>query len=157
VNVGLAWIFFAYTPFGVTLLHGRPDDPAAQARQLARSTSQRTPHAIADYLRRHPPHGLIFNTFEWGDYLLWAGPPGLQVFVASHAHLIPEEVWEDYLHILYTRGDWEKSLDQYGVNAVALEKKDRESLIRGLKARKNVWRVGYEDHRSVVFVRRELI
>jgi hypothetical protein len=157
VTAGLAWIFFAYTPFGVTLLHGRPADPAEESRQFVNSTSDHTPHAVTDYLRRHPPQGLIFNTFEWGDYLLWAGPPDVKVFVASHAHLIPEEVWEDYLRILYTRGDWEKALDRYGVNAVAIEKEDRESLVRGLKARTDVWRVGYEDQRSVVFVRCEAI
>ena len=32
VTVGLAWIFFAYTPFGITLLHGNPRTPEARAQ-----------------------------------------------------------------------------------------------------------------------------
>ena len=29
--------------------------------------------------------GLVFNVFEWGDYLLWAGPPDVKVIVTSQA------------------------------------------------------------------------
>ncbi len=157
VTVGLAWIFFAYTPFGITLLHGSPKTPEAQSRRIETSTSAQTPLAVAAYLHRRPPQGLVFNTYEWGDYLLWAGPRDLQLFVASHAHLIPEEVWDDYLSILNAGSNWEKKLDQYGVNAVVIDKKDRASFIKALKAKGDMWQIGYEDNRAVVLTRKEPI
>ncbi|MBX3440443.1 MAG: hypothetical protein KF861_23335, partial [Planctomycetaceae bacterium] len=153
VTVGLAWIFFAITPFGVTVLHGKPQDPEARMRRLARSTSSQTPLDIVQYLNEHPRAGLIFNTFDWGDFLLWAGPRDVQVFVASHAHLIPEEVWQDYLSILHAASGWEKKLDRYGVQRVILDKRDRDALAEALRSIPDHWRIDYENNRSVVFVR----
>lgn len=157
VTAGLAWIFFAYTPFGITLLHGQPQDPRARTQRLQHSTSNQTPLSVVAYLHRHPTQGLIFNTYDWGDFLLWAGPRDLQVFAASHAHLIPEEVWRDYLSILHTSSGWEQKLDRYGVNAIVLDKRDRDSLLEGIRSRDEVWRLEYEDRASVIYVRREPI
>ena len=42
---------------------------------------------------------------EYGDYLLWSHP-GLPVFVAGHAHLVPEEVWRDYLSTIRGGAGW---------------------------------------------------
>ncbi|MCA9076116.1 MAG: hypothetical protein KDA93_13895 [Planctomycetaceae bacterium] len=154
VTIGLAWIFFAYTPFGLTLLHGQPKSPEERARKFAKSTSMQTPIALTGYLHRHPPQGLVLNTYEWGDYLLWAGPKDMQVFVNSHAHLVPEEVWQDYLAMVRLSGDWEDKLDRYGVNAIVLEKSDREALVKALREQEETWQVGYEDNLSIAFTRK---
>lgn len=152
VTAGLAWICFAYTPFGVTLLHGRPADPKRAAQQFANSVSPLTPLGATDYLRRKPPQGLVFNTYEWGDYLLWDGPPGIQVFVASHAHLVPPEVWQDYMQIAHAGERWKTGLDRYGVATVVLDHHARKPLIRLLKEDKD-WKLVYDDAVAAVFVR----
>lgn len=157
ITVGLAWIFFAYTPFGLTLLHGQPKTPEERAIKFAKSTSQQTPLSVTGYLRRHPPQGLVLNTYEWGDYLLWAGPRNLELFVNSHAHLVPEEVWQDYLSIVHLAGGWEDKLDRYGVNAIVLDKTDREALIKVLRAEVDTWKIGYEDSMSIAFIRKQPI
>ncbi|MEZ6053629.1 MAG: hypothetical protein R3C02_19925 [Planctomycetaceae bacterium] len=157
VTIGLAWIFFAYTPFGLTLLHGQPKTPEELARKFAKSVSQQTPLMVTEYLHRHPSQGLILNTYEWGDFLLWAGPKDLQLFVNSHAHLVPEEVWQDYLTIVNAGNDWEDKLDRYGVNAIVLDVSDREALIKALRSRNEVWRIGYEDNMSIAFIREQPI
>ncbi len=154
VTIGLAWIFFAYTPFGLTLLHGQPKTPEERARKFAKSTSQQTPRTVTGYLHRHPPQGLVLNTYEWGDYLLWAGPKDLQLFVNSHAHLVPEEVWQDYLSIVHVGNGWEDKLDRYGVNAIVLDTTDREALIKALRSQEDIWRIGYENHMSIAFIRK---
>lgn len=149
VAVGTVWICFAYTPFGARVLHGR-------SPELSRSVSEQTPLGITDYLRRHPPKGQVFNTYEWGDYFLWAGPPEMEIFAASHAHLIPEDVWQDYLRIAGTAAGWEDRLDRYGVNTVAVDHRVRRELIARLR-RDESWRLAYEDAVGAVFVRREPI
>jgi hypothetical protein len=145
VTLGLGWIFFAYTPFGVTLLHGPQP-------KLQTSLSPETPVGAAEYLRANPPRGLIFNAYEWGDYLLWAGPRDLQVFVASHAHLIPQEVWADYMDVIRGREDGVDVFDRYGMDTAVLDP-TRHATIIGRLRREEGWQVGYEDNRSVVFVR----
>lgn len=146
VAVGLAWIFFAYSPLGVRVVHGKP-------AKLERSVSSDTPLAAVNYLKKRPPKGLIFNTYEWGDYLKWAGPPDLKIFVNSHAHLVPRDVWQAYLQISEAQGGWEEALDRYGVNTVVVDRQFRETLIRKLKENEK-WRLDFEQDGQVVFVRR---
>lgn len=149
VCVGMAWIFFAYSPLGMRILHQR--EPL-----LEKAVSAGTPLGVVEWLKKHPPQGLVFNPYEWGDYLQWAGPTGMQVFLNSHAHLVPRDVWLHYLQIAEQSADWAETLDRYGVNTVILDKEYREGLIRRLKEDPN-WNVGYEDNRGAVFVRRRAI
>jgi hypothetical protein len=137
-------------------LRGSSADPAAAGQELRRSVSVLTPvDAVAD-LTQHPPQGQVFNTYEWGDYLLWAGPPDLEIFVASHAHLVPRDVWIDYMRISTASPGWEAALNRYGVNTVIVDRAGRARLIRLLRESRN-WRVDYEDRIAVVFVRSESI
>ena len=149
VSLGLAWICFAYTPFGTTLLHGRQPE-------LERSVSKGTPLGATAYLRKHPPRGLVFNTYEWGDYLLWAGPQQMQVFVATHVQFLPEKVWQHYLEVINVTAEWEDVLDRYGVNTVVIDTAERAALISLLR-RNPHWRLAYGDRQGVVYIRKKPI
>ncbi|MBL8851470.1 MAG: hypothetical protein JNG89_17435 [Planctomycetaceae bacterium] len=155
VTVGLAWICFAYTPLGLVLLHGKPAGPAAD-QQFRRSVSQQTPVAAVAYLGEKQLPGPLFNTYEWGDYVQWVSPPGLPAFVNSHAHVIPTDVWNDYMQISHAGEGWEFGLDQYGINTVLIDQRVRGPLIASLK-RNARWRIDYEDDVAAIFVRRKLI
>jgi hypothetical protein len=135
----------ACSPLGIALLHGVRTDPGE-------SLSPQTPLGATDYLNAHPPRGQIINTYEWGDYLLWAGPKGLRVFVASHAHLVPTDVWQDYLSVITLRSGWEKILDRYGVNTVVLDPDQHGDLVDRLRSSSD-WSLAYEDDRSTIFAR----
>jgi len=156
VTVGVAWICFAYTPLGLVLLHGRaPAGPEAD-QQFRRGVSQQTPVAAVAYLGEKRLPGPLFNTYEWGDYVQWAGIAGLPAFVNSHAHLIPADVWGDYMQISHAGEGWEFGLDQYGINTVLIDQRVRGPLIASLK-RNSRWRLEYEDSVAAIFVRRKLI
>jgi hypothetical protein len=147
VAVGLVWIFFAYSPLGMRVIHKKEPN-------LEKALSASTPLGVTGWLREHPPKGLVFNPYEWGDYLQWAGPDGMRVFLNSHAHLVPREVWLHYLQVMEQSAEWPEILDRYGINTVILDKEYRESLIRRFKDDAG-WSLGYEDARGVVFVRRK--
>ena len=153
--LGVMWIAFAYSPFGMRVIHGAPKTPEEATNRLLRSVSMQTPVAAVKYLNEHPPVGQCFNTYEWGDYLLWAGPKDAKWFVASHAHLVPREVWEDYLRISSLSRDWDSRLDRYGVNTIVLERYTSPDLVRGLKEKSDVWSLEYEDRTTSIFVRKK--
>lgn len=153
ITLGIAWIAFAYTPFGIAVTNGAPKDLKLAERRFRSSVSPLTPIDITDYLNRHPPQGQIFNTYEWGDYLQWAGPKGLQVFVNSHAHLVPEEVWQDYLTIAAVGPSAEEKLKRYGVNAVVVDSMNRQNLIQALEQSPD-WEKKYSDSKGAVFFRK---
>ncbi|HTN02539.1 MAG TPA: hypothetical protein VL132_11695 [Planctomycetaceae bacterium] len=127
--------------------------PAAGKSEVSNSVSSFTPVSATEFLRERPPAGLVFNTYEWGDYLLWAGPPGLQVFVNSHAHLIPPEIWRDYLRMLRQDAGWRELLDLYDINTVVVDPLNRGALIDSLR-NDPVWRVDFEDRVAVILTRR---
>ncbi len=144
--IGLAWIFFGLTPFAQRLLHGR--DPQAESRAIARQT----PVGAARHLAEQPPAGQVFNTYELGDYLLYADP-GLPVFVASHAHLVPKNVWRDYVDGIGGASGWETMLDRYGVDTLVLDRPARQAFIDRLKDEPR-WERTYQDNAAAVFRRR---
>ncbi len=154
VVLGMIWIFFAYTPFGATMLHGYPEDNAKFTKLFKQNVSHLTPVDLTVYLRAHPPHGLTLSTFVWSDYLLWAGPPGISLYLNSHAHLLPEEVWEDYFVMTQGRPGWDDKLDRYGINTIVLDHQHRTPWIEVLK-RHPAWEVDYEDQLGVILKRRE--
>jgi hypothetical protein len=145
VTVGLVWICFAWTPFGLHLLHGRTLD-------LQRCVSAQTPVAATAWLREHPPTGQVFNTYEWGDYLLWQGPPDMKIFVDSQAHLVPREVWRDYMAVISVMSGWNDNFDRYGVQTIIIDKAERGALIAKLKDDPH-WKRRYEDSLAVIFTR----
>ncbi|WP_310820898.1 hypothetical protein [Stratiformator vulcanicus] len=150
---GLMWIFFAVSPFGMRALGG-PDaeQEAKYFGHFVRNTTA-TPVDVTEYLIEHPPVGQVFNPYEWGDYLMWAGPPELEVFVASHAHLVPSLVWEDYMRIIRGTSGWDEALERYGVNTIVLNNNSHASLIASLSADVEGWRQDYRDTRASVFTR----
>lgn len=114
--------------------------------------SPQTPVAAVTYLNEADCSGRLFNKFEWGDYLLWAEPPGLQVFVASHVHLIPVDVWDDYMRIAAGRSGWREALDAHHLDYVLIDPRGHSRLSRGLRKDQD-WSVAYTDDRATIFVR----
>lgn len=150
VAIGLAWISFMLSPLGIAVIHGKHTP-------TERALSKYTPRFAAEYLTKHPPQGLVFNTYEWGDYLQWAGPKDLQLFVNSHAHLIPRDVWLAYMQVIEQRSGWEEVFDKYGINTVVLDIENRESLIKKLKEDERWRSPPQERDGQVIFLRRKPI
>jgi hypothetical protein len=144
--VGIAVVSITTTPLGLRLVTGR-------VSELKQCVTLQTPVDATDWLREHPPAGQVFNTYEWGDYLVWAGPPKLPVFVTSQAHLVPPDVWRDYLAVIRVASGWEGILDQYGVETVVADKLRRGALI-GTLTMDERWTLVFEDDVAVIFVRK---
>jgi hypothetical protein len=145
VVLGIGFVSIVATPLGIQILTGK-------APELGRSVSSQTPLGAAEWLKEHPPEGQLFNTYEWGDYLVWAGPPRLNVFVTSQAHLVPPNVWRDYLAVIRLQPGWEGILDKYRVTTIVLDKPRREALIRRLR-QDDRWESLFEDELAVIFAR----
>jgi hypothetical protein len=144
--VTVVCVALACTPLAGALVRRPPSDPPG-------SLSWATPIDANHFLRARPPRGQIFNTLEWGDYLLWAGPPGLEVFVASHVHLVPRPVWQDYIRIITLDDGWQKILECYRINTAIVDDDQHAALADALRE-DPAWSVAYEDEQGLIFVRR---
>ena len=78
----------------------------------------------ANFLKENQAGGPIFNTYEYGGYLLWSLWPEQRTFIDGRA--LNESVYDDYRKILYSQGGpAEQSrpahtelLERYGVQIV---------------------------------------
>lgn len=140
----LAWAAaIVSSPLGQSAILGRPLD-------LATQVSARSPVAAAQFLRAHPPAGLVCNRYEWGDYLLWAGPPGIQLFVDSQVQVIPPAVWRDQLAITAGSPRSLARLVEYRVEVVLLDPQRQEPLARLLE--QAGWTLTYVDPQQLVAI-----
>jgi hypothetical protein len=144
ITFALAGIALSWMPLRAVL--------QSRSAEFKDYVSQGTPIEAVEWICEHPPAGLIFNTYEWGDYLVWAGPPGLKVFVTSNAHLVPREVWRDYLTVINGDQDFDEVFDRYGIDMIVVDKAYRESLISKLDADVG-WKRSYDDSLATVFTR----
>jgi hypothetical protein len=151
VVIGVGFIFFELSHVGtVTLAMAAGKDIEKVTNRVP--MGRLTPIAAAQYLNEHPPEGLVFCTYEWGDYLMWAGPKDMQVFVASHCHLVPEDVWNDYMGIIQLGNGWSAMLKRYGINTVVIDEEARKSMVHRL-AEDDDWKLLFRQDGQAIFER----
>jgi hypothetical protein len=122
-----------------------------------RAAEWRFPVEAVRFLREHGIRGPLFNTYEYGGYLIWQGEP---VFIDGRA--LSEQVFQDYRVILGSPpGDAARgqTLERYGVTAMVVNGFEYNSgtlypLVTGADvARRDGWHLIYEDAQALIFVR----
>ncbi|HET6679723.1 MAG TPA: hypothetical protein VFG84_00860 [Gemmatimonadaceae bacterium] len=104
------------------------------------------PEAGAAYINGHMEGAHVFNTYEWGGFLIERFEHGNRVFIDGRADLHGSLVSE-YQRVY--RGDrWRESFERYGVDAALLPA--GAPLVKDLRA--DGWRTVYEDGVQVVLV-----
>ena len=73
-----------------------------------------------------------------------------------HVHVIPEQVWNDYLRIINGPSDWSSLMDEYGINLAVVDKDRQPGLVKRIRESAD-WTPKYEDRQAVVFVRNKEI
>lgn len=151
VNIGMMWILFALTPFGIQTVHGRI--PEAQ-----RLMSAETPLATVAFLdsMEELPRGIAFVPAEWAGYVMNRGPESLEPMVNLHVHVIPEQVWNDYIRMINGPSDWNGLMNEYGINLAVVDKARQPALVKRFRESAE-WTSKYEDRQGMIFVRKNPI
>lgn len=105
--------------------------------------------AVEWILQNHPP-GRLFNSYNYGAYLLWA-LPGYPVFIDGRTDLYNDEIIEQWLQVVRAEEGWQQTLDHWQVNLVLLE--PNYPLSRELQSGVPGWQLLYADERAVVWGR----
>ena len=108
------------------------------------------PVEALEYLRQHPAPAPMFNAYDFGGYMVWAGN---EVFIDGRSELFEVTgVLADYEHIAHVKPAAMKILDNYGVRSCLLH---RDEPLATLLASHPGWRHVYSDARSALFVKRD--
>jgi hypothetical protein len=107
------------------------------------------PVAAADYLEAADLPGPIFNSYNWGGYLIWQ-TRDYPVFVDGRTDLYGDELLREFLSTYRAQAGWEERLDEAGINTVFVE---GSSPLASVLAVVDGWERVYEDDMAVLYVR----
>lgn len=138
----IIFCIFAITPFSQVFMGGR-------LRRPDQIYSRHTPLGISGYLKEHPAKSMIYAPQWWGDWMAWDGRPDTKVFMTTHIHLAPQQVWKDYQRIQNGVTGWDRTLDRYRVRTLVVDKDRQKELVRALRGN-DQWQIVYEDKLGIV-------
>lgn len=76
------------------------------------------PVDAAAWILENRPEGEMFNSYNWGGYLIWSLHPHYRVFADGRTDLYGDEFLRRYLETQLGRPGFEDTLAEYGVNFV---------------------------------------
>ncbi len=123
-----------------------------QRKPIQVVTSTQTPIEAAAIAISTADGDLIFSPNTWGDYLTWISDGRAQVFATSHAHLIPPDVWQDYMTISRGQSGCLEVLSERNVTTVLIGHR-RPALVKALMSSPD-WTLVATTKRAKVFARR---
>lgn len=118
----------------------------AQANQ--REFQKNLPVQAVEFLRKNQPPGRLFNSYNWGGYLLFELPQ-YPVFVDGRTDLYDDELVAEWLQVMRADGGWPAVLDRWGVRLILVEP---ETAVVGQLA-EHGWRLLYQDNVAVLYGR----
>ena len=131
------------TVIGVRLGNSVSNQPITEAETY--------PVAAADFMAKKQLPQPIYNEYVWGGYLIWRLYPDYRVCMDGRADVYGDDLIEEFLAVHDGEPKWRDYLNKHDVRTV-LVKPDvpLASLLRDDAGWQNV----FEDHGSVIFVRK---
>lgn len=109
-----------------------------------------SPVGAVEFIRRERPPGPLYNSYNFGGYLMWALYPDYPVFVDGRTDLYDDAFLREYLRVSLGRPGYEEMLDRYGVRLAVVE---AESLLGDRLSENPRWRELYRDDVAAVYER----
>jgi hypothetical protein len=107
---------------------------------------QTLPVDAVEFIRQEKPEGRLFNSYNWGGYLLWALPE-YPVFVDGRTDLYGDELIDQWVRVVRAERGWQDVLDAWDVSLILLEPyRPVVVLLEG-----EGWQLLYEDDVAVVY------
>jgi hypothetical protein len=110
------------------------------------------PLKAVKYLQDHELPGSMFNSYNWGGYLIWSLYPDKLVFIDGRTDLyaLNGTALEDYARVHWVRPGWQDVLKHYAIGYVVTE---RTGLLDTMLAEKVEWGKVYQDDVAVIYER----
>jgi hypothetical protein len=119
-------------------------------KTVTQAQEEYLPVKVTTHLAAENLAGPMFNSYNWGGYMMYY-LPDQPVFVDGRTDLYGDVfLSNDYLKTATGAPGWRDTLDEYGINLVAVEA--QSGLARNLREESG-WTLDYEDQMAVVFIR----
>ena len=108
------------------------------------------PVGAADWIVAHQPAGQMFNSYNWGGYLLWRLWPQYPVYADGRTDVYPNAFLQEYLQIVTGNTDAPTLFDERGIHTVIID--PGSPLVKQL-IQSGQWHEAYRDEIAVVLTR----
>jgi hypothetical protein len=112
-------------------------------------TREQIPLDAFEYLRENKPSGPLFNSYNWGGYVLWDLHPSYLSFVDGRTDLFQDEILDEYIRAWIAEPGWEEILEKWEIRLVLLE--TSSPLSKALIS--SDWEVAFEDEQAIIMMR----
>ena len=147
--IAVNWLLLGLVVLLALGMATRPLLPA----NIEKEMTARLPVDAVDFLVENQLPRELFNSYNWGGYLIWRLYPDYRVFIDGRTDLYANAFIQRYLRVMLARGDWKGTLDEYHVNTILVEE---ESPLANLLTQSMGWSLVYHDGQAVIFVRDDL-
>ena len=106
------------------------------------------PTTAIDWIKENQPQGNLFNSYNWGGYLLWTLPE-YPVFIDGRADLYGNEIISQWHAVVSENENAIQILDEWNINLILIE--PYWEITKILET--NSWQKVFEDEQSVIFIR----
>jgi hypothetical protein len=108
--------------------------------------SEHNPVLAVGAIRDEELYGNLFNSYNWGGYVIWALYPDWLSFVDGRTDLFDDEILEDYITAWRADPGWQEILADWKIEVTLLERESPLAKVLVLSG----WEIRYEDDDAVV-------
>lgn len=141
-RAGGFWLWAATLAVAVALFYGRP---------FHTFDARKKPVAACDFLMRQSINGNMFNSDEFGDYLIYRGFPSYKVFIDGRLDMYGSDRLREYNRVVHFEKGWESVLEKYRVSWILFE---TESGFTRYLLQDKEWALVYSDPVASIFVKK---
>lgn len=119
--------------------------------EQAKTEQTQFPYQAVNWISQNRPAGRIYNSYNWGGYLIWRLYPQYPVYIDGRADVYGDQFIYNYLRIYDADPGWDDTLLAQKVGIILIE--PNSPLANALKLSPD-WRLAFQNPGSVIFVKR---
>jgi hypothetical protein len=109
------------------------------------------PYDAVEFIQNNHPAGPIFNSYNWGGYLIFKLWPQYPVYIDGRTDLYDDAFIRRYVAAMVAKDGWQQILAEDGVNLVFIEK---NSTLAKFLRQDQAWTEIHQDEMAAIFVRK---
>jgi hypothetical protein len=117
-------------------------------QEQPQTEAENFPKTAVDWLQDNAPAGNLFNSYNWGGYLIWRLFPRYRVYIDGRADIYGDTFIFNYLSIYNAESGWAEKLKMQDIQTVLVE--PGSPLANALR-QSPAWHVSFSDKQSTIF------
>ena len=107
---------------------------------------QQIPLEAFEFIEEEKPEGALFNSYNWGGYVIWSLYPDYLSFVDGRTDLFSDEILNEYLNTWLAKPGWQTFLEEWGIQWALIEIDSPLSRVMIYDG----WRLLYQDEQAII-------